>query len=490
MVNRLSVSALSHAARLRVVAKYWGQLTLIVAALLLVPLAVAVGFDETAIALRLTVVLVLLAATGALSARIPFAAPIQANEALVVTALAYLTTSVALIWPFMVALDTCIDAWFESVSAVTTTGLSTFTHVDQMPRTLLFTRAYMQWFGGLGIVVLSVALLNRNDVSLQRLLGKQGGEGEGLVATTRIHARRMLVVYGALTLFAIALIGATGAPWFDAVCHALAAISTGGFSTHDASLGGFPGHAVPASVTLVTVLGAISLPVYVFAYRGQWGRMVADEQVRALLLLIVVVSVGFYLFESGWRGPQVHEVGRSILMGTSALTTSGFSSGSVADLNSATKLWLVFAMACGGGLGSTAGGIKLIRVIIMARLLQLLLRRLAMPNRAVSAVRVAGQSVGTEEISLTAIVILLFCSVTVLSWLPFVAAGYDPLDALFEVTSATATVGLSTGIVASGLAPALKALLCLDMLAGRVEFIALLVLVYPGTWFGPRSDMS
>jgi len=487
MTSSESLAALTHAVRPRLVAKYWGQLVLVVGALMLAPFATALAIGESSVGWRLAEVAVAFAAIGALAARLPVGAPIQANEALVVTALGYVSTSAAMAWPFMLAADSPIDAWFEAVSAVTTTGLSTFPHVAAIPRALLFTRAYMQWFGGLGIAVLSVALLNRNNVSLQKLVGKP--TGEGLIATTRIHARRMSAVYLALTALAIAVIVASGAPWFDGICHALAAISTGGFSTHDESLAAFSGWTVPAAVTLFSFFGAVSLPLYFFVYRRDWRRVARDEELRALWWLVCIVSIGLYFFQFGWRSPAGDAVGHAVLIGTSALTTTGFTNLPIDQLNSAAKIWLILAMVCGGGIGSTAGGMKLMRLILMFRLLQLHLRRIAMPPHAVAELRIAGQPVELEEIAQAALVMMLFVAVVVLSWLPFVASGHDPLNALFEVTSATGTVGLSTGITAPELAPGLKALLCLDMLCGRVEFVAMLVLVSPATWFGARGQV-
>jgi trk system potassium uptake protein TrkH len=482
-----SLVALTHAVRPRLVAKYCGQLILVVAALTLVPLATALTLGDVAVCWRVGEVAVVLGCVGTLASRLKVTESIQANEALVVTALSYVVTSAAMAWPFMLAANGPLDAWFETVSAVTTTGLSTFAHPGSMPRALLFMRAYLQWFGGLGIAVLSVALLNRNSVSLQRLIGK--ATGEEFIATTRIHAQRMAAVYVGLTALAIAVIVASGATVFDGVCHALAAISTGGFSTRDQSLAGLSGWPVPAAVTLFSFLGAVSLPLYFFAYRRDWRRVARDEELRALCSLACVVCIGFYLFQFGWRLPRADAVGRSVVIGTSALTTAGFTNLPIDQLCSAAKIWLMLAMTCGGGIGSTAGGVKLTRVILMLRLLKLHLHKLALPPHAVAELRIAGQPVGHEEIAQAALVIAAFVTVVVLSWLPFVAAGHDPLNALFEVTSATGTVGLSTGITGPELAPGLKALLCLDMLCGRVEFIAMLVLVSPATWFGPRGQI-
>jgi trk system potassium uptake protein TrkH len=145
-------------------------------------------------------------------------------------------------------------------------------------------------------------------------------------------------------------------------------------------------------------------------------------------------------------------------------------------------------MAIGGGVGSTAGGFKILRLLILMRLIQVMVQRAAMPPHAVQATRLGGRTLDDEDIQRALLLILLFGVVIVLSWLPFVAYGHDPLDALFEVVSATATVGLSAGITHDGLAGPLKGVLMFDMLFGRLEIIALLVVLYPPSWLGRRSQ--
>ena len=145
-------------------------------------------------------------------------------------------------------------------------------------------------------------------------------------------------------------------------------------------------------------------------------------------------------------------------------------------------------MLIGGGAGSTAGGIKIIRLLIFLRLLQIIILRINLPRHAVIQARIHGERISENQIREALFFILLFGVVIFLSWLPFVAMGYDPLDTLFEVVSATGTAGLSVGITSSDLPDVLKSILCIDMLLGRLEIVALLVLFYPGTWIGRRSE--
>jgi trk system potassium uptake protein TrkH len=484
MAKNAALATLSFAARPAVVAKYVGQLMLVVAALTVIPLAVAILDAELDMAWRLAGTALALGALGGAVARLGGQPRIQANEALAIAALSYLATAVAMIVPFRVHGLSTIDALFESVSAITTTGLSTLTDVESMPRSFLFLRAWMQWYGGLGIVVLSVALLVGDDAVARRLVDTD--LTENLVTTTRLHARRMIAVYAALTLVGLACIALSGMPLFDAACHVLAAISTGGFSTHDRSLAGFAGGWQRAAVMGVCVLGAVSLPLYVQLYRRNWRSLAQNEEIRALVAMIVVATALIYVLEGAFRPDDPDAFANAAVLAVSAQSTAGFSTVSPASLGPAAKFIVILAMAVGGCIGSTAGGVKLLRMLLAFRLVGGALRRTSLATGAVDEPQLSGRRIGADEMLRACMVIAVFFAGILLSWLPFLAAGRDPLDALFEVVSATGTVGLSAGVTSADLEPGLKGVLCADMLFGRVEFLALLVLLYPRTWFGKR----
>jgi len=483
-----SIGVLGYAVRARVVAKYVGQLALVLAGLMAVPLVFALVDGESAFALRFAASCVVLALLGVPLARVAVPTQIQANEALVITALGYLLAALALSFPLAAAGLAWTDALFEAVSGVTTTGLTTVANVEQQPRAFLFARAWSQWYGGLGIVVLSVALLLGNHVAARRLVDPEGA-GENLVATMRLHARRVLTVYVLLTLAGFVALLLSGEGWFDAVAHALSAVSTGGFSTYDASIAGLPSGAARSAVLAVAFLCAVSLPLYYEAWVGGWRRLAEDPELRALVVAVVLVTLALWwcLPAHGPTAAPGERLAQAAWFAVSAQTTTGFATLPSADLGPSAKLVLLFAMAIGGSIGSTAGGVKLLRLILFLKLLQLLIRRSALPPHAVAELRFGGRVVSQDELSRALMLVLLFIAVAGLSWLPFLALGHAPLDALFEVVSALGTVGLSSGVTGTALDPALKGVLIADMLLGRVEFVALLVLFYPRSWIGKRA---
>ena len=485
------VNVLIYAVRGRVILKYAGQLALILGVLTLVPLGVALLTTDWLLLSRYAVICGGLFLTGGLLSRLPAPTHMQANEALTITALAFVFSPLLMSWPLIATGVPFTDALFEAISGVTTTGLSTLDNIESRPPGFLFARAWMQWYGGLGIVVLSVALLLGHHAAARRLTDPIE-TGETLVATARTHARRTLIVYLCLTLFAFALIWSLSGHGFTSLLYALSAVSTGGFSPYQNSLAALTTQSAAIAVIVISFLGAISLPLYWRAVHAGWRAGVrilfTDVELRALLIAGMLVGglLTWLAWNQGIGTPWYH----GFMLGFSAQTTTGFTTMPITELEPASKLVMIVAMLVGGSVGSSAGGFKLLRLLILLRMLQLMIRRAAMPSHAVAEPYLAGHKLETDDMLRAMQLILLFIGIMVLSWLPFVIMGYDPLDALFEVVSACGTVGLSSGIARPELEPFLKGVLCFDMIAGRVEIIALLIVLYPRNWIGRREVTS
>lgn len=478
--------ALSYAVRFPVLAKYFGQLCLVVAMLSLFPLAVSVFYGETQLTYRYGAVILLLAGGGFLLGRIQAPRNVQVNEAMVLTAAMFLIIPALMSFPMMASGLSFVDALFEAISGSTTTGLSMVTHVQEMSPTFLFARSWMQWYGGLGIMVFSLALLLRPGATSKSIAVAESGS-EDLVGGTRAHARRVLIIYSLLTAIGILTLLGLGAGPYNAVLYSLSSVSTGGFAPQDASLAALDGKLIQFSVILLCLSAAIPLSFYHGLYK-KGRRPVADVlQLRAILVLGMVASLLLGLCLALIQGVDwLDALHHAPLLAFSAQSTAGFTSMDLAQLDPASKLILVLSMAVGGGVGSTAGGLKILRLLIIIRVVQVVLRRTCTSRHAVVTPRIAGERLEDRGIQEALLIVLLFAAVILFSWLPFVMLGYDPMDSLFEVVSATGTVGLSVGLIDSGMPVLLKAVLCLDMLLGRLEILAWLVMVYPRTWIGRR----
>ena len=481
---------LTYAVRGSVVLKYSAQLAFILAILTIAPLLLALADADWLLVTRYLEICTVLFLLAGLFARLPAPVNIQSNEALTITSLAFLFASLFMAWPIMGSGISFIDAWFESISGVTTTGLSALGSIENRSDTFLFARAWMQWYGGLGFIVLSVSLLIGHQTVSRRLYDPVDS-GETLMATTRAHARRSLLVYVILTVLGFALVWLLTNNGFTSLLHVLAAVSTGGFSSYDISLAGMSSKAAIA-VIIISFLGAVSLPLYWQVFHSGWrdglSSLLSNVELRALFIACLLSGSILALLASFQGSGDAWYHG--FMLGFSAQTTTGFSTSSMIDVDPASKIVMIISMLIGGSSGSSAGGFKIIRLLILLRLIQLMFRRTMLPPHAVAEPYFDGQKLESDEIIRAMQLFFLFIALIVISWIPFVFVGYDPLDSLFEVVSACGTVGLSSGITRPELEPFLKAILCIDMLAGRLEIFALLVVISPRNWFGRRREMQ
>jgi trk system potassium uptake protein TrkH len=343
----------------------------------------------------------------------------------------------------------------------------------------------MQWYGGLGIVVLWAALSMRTSRATKALMGIS--HEEDLVGGTIARSRRALGVYCLLTGIGFTALAICGVPVFAATLHALASVSTGGFSSFDNSLQGLPNSFAAAAVIVCCLAGAIPTMNYYHAWQRRPAMLLFDRQVWSLLALAAIgTGVLIPLISNTETTWGTGSIGNAVTMAMSAQTTAGFSTVDVGTLPPPAKAVLIVLMAIGGGAGSTAGGLKLLRLMILLRFVQAMFFRMSLPPHAVSSPRLAGHRLGSEELHEATMYLTMGLFVVGLSWFAFLLMGYDPLDSLFEVVSATGTVGLSTGISGPQLPLLLKGVLCVDMFMGRLEIVAIILLISPRTWIGQR----
>jgi trk system potassium uptake protein TrkH len=288
-----------------------------------------------------------------------------------------------------------------------------------------------------------------------------------------------MLVNLALTAAGILLLKGAGLDLFEAVAQTLAAVSTGGFSTRNASLAAF-GAPAAALAMLLSFLGSLSFAWYFGArYRG-FKDTVFDPRFLAMLVLCLLGAIIVAVLSPALSTFQ------AATMAVSAQTTVGFATADVHAVAPAARLALIFSMLVGGQIGSTAGGIKILRLLLLLRLLQVALSRVSVAASARLPLRFAGRPLQMRHLEAAAAILTGYLVAIAVSWFLFLLYGYDALDSLFDIASAIGTVGLSTGVVSPHLEPGLRAVLCVDMLMGRLETIALVVLIFPGTWIGRR----
>jgi trk/ktr system potassium uptake protein len=401
-------------------------------------------------------------------------APLSQKDALIFAALAYLAFALVGAIVYLPEMS-FVDSFFESMSGFTTTGLSLL-DVEAAPRSLLFFRAYSQWIGGAGIVVLSIVFLPGGRATLLPLYAAEFRE-ENLLGNIVSTTRLVFSIYGGLTFLGFVAFVACGMGAYDALLHVLSTLSTGGFSPYADSIGHFRSPAVEIAVMVFMLVGAVAFPLYYRAAREGAGKLFFDSQLRALVIFSGL-GVGLALVYTGFRD-EPRLLLTNAFHAVSAITTTGFNVTDTRGWPEGVKLLAILLMTIGGSAGSTAGGLKLVRVLVLLRVAEWTLRRAFLPSEAELPIRQGGRVLRDEDIKSVVGLAVLYLGFNFLCSVLLTFTGASPLDALFESTSALGTVGLSTGLTAPGLPAWAKLVLALEMWAGRLEILPLLVLFYP-----------
>lgn len=476
--------------RPRVVCRYLGMLGLPLSGLLAVPVAPAAWFGDFDLAIRLALVCLLVLLGSFAASRVKAPKNVQENEVLACAALVFLLLSLLMAAPLSATGLSAVDAFFESTSAITTTGLSMVPNVQNTTSAFLFTRSWMQWLGGLVVLVLALAFVLEPGAAARKL-GALASDVGNVQESTFVRGRRILLVYALLSALGFLCVWALEGDAFSALIHTLSAISTGGFSTHQDSLAGLGEPAARWAVTVLSFAGAVPMLLFFGVFTKGVTSFDAASEAKALVILslLVVVALSAALMAST-QTTWSEAFASGLLLGVSAQTTTGYSNLEVGNLSSLSKTLLVGAMLVGGSSGSTAGGLKVFRLLIALLLIRLVLLKVSAAPHARPILRLGRGRVRSDLVQRALAVILLYVAICYLSWLAFLSAGFPPLDSLFEVISAVSTVGLSTGVADPDLPASLKLVLCADMLLGRLEVLAFLVLLSPRNWSMSRKDMT
>jgi trk system potassium uptake protein TrkH len=422
---------------------------------------------------------------GTLFARVPR----QEREAPLSTAL----MAVALIWlisalvsalPFTLGLGVpYLDGVFEAMSGWTDTGLTMMRSVDDLPRTLLFWRSLMQWLGGIGIVAFTIAMASRTGLTQFRLYRSEG-RSEALMPSVVATGLEMWKIYLVLTGASIGLILLSGVSLWDSVNIALSAISTGGFSVHSGGIPFYNNPLLEVLIVPVMIAGALPFKLYYLLYRRKGVRFFDDQQARLLFILvalgIVVIAWDLVTLSATDIATAVRQ---ALFMSAAAVTSTGFQTASPNEWASVTVLFLSMLIVIGGASGSTAGGIKLSRVVLGFQSLLWWFRRMFVSGKVLVPFKYGGRvipkNVAELEVSRNMLVIMLYfltifiATVLVMHLQP---TSFDSSNVIFEVVSAMCNNGMTAGFVSPDMADPAKVLFIAVMWIGRLEIIPVIML--------------
>ena len=475
----------------RLVAYMQGAVLLIEAACMTPALVIAL-FQQDGDAWALGATMLILIAIGAPLRFLvrPGERNLRAREGFLTVALAWIALSCFGALPFVFSgmIPNYIDALFESVSGFTTTGATVLENFDNLPQGIMFWRSFTHWIGGMGVLVLFLALtpkLGEGAVFLMRA-ESPGPIKSKLVPKVGGTAKILYLIYVVLTLCEVLALRLAGESWFSAVCHSFTTMATGGFSIYDTSLAG-ASKAVMWIVTVFSFLAGVNFSLMFLAVRGKLKEVLRSEELR--IYVGVVTATTLLLCVNLWAqaGVGFHDsITDAAFQTVTIITTTGFATVDFALWPTFCRMALVMLMFTGGCAGSTSGGIKISRIAILCKSLKRELKRLAHPHH-VSVLKVDGQAVEERVVSaagsfITAYMLVLLVGALVVSW-----DNYGFQESFAASLTCISNVGPGLGILGpmenfSILSPLSKLVLSLEMLMGRLELMPLLALFLGSTW--------
>ena len=416
-------------------------------------------------------------------------------EAYIVVALSWVFFTIFGMLPYLLGgyIPTVTDAFFETMSGFTTTGATILDNIDSMPHGILFWRSLTQWIGGLGIVCFTIVLLPGFGVSSQMLYLSEatGVTHSKICPKTRVMARYILMVYILLTAIESALLKVGGMGLFDAVCHSMTTTATGGFSTKQESIAYWHSPYIEYVVSLFMLLSAINFSLYIIAVKGRWKQLWQNVELKwfasSVGLLTLIVSVALILS----NGYGVEEAFRKSLFQVATCHTScGFATDDYNLWPPFTWMLLIFAMLSGGCTGSTSGGIKNLRMIIVSHCIRNQFRQILHP-RAVLPIK-AGSMLDNKLVTMVLVFIAAYMSVAFVGWTLLMAFGVGFTESMSTVISAMGNVGPGLGSFGpafswAALPDGAKWILSSLMLIGRLEIFGFLLIFYRATRRGSWS---
>ena len=414
------------------------------------------------------------------------------NEGYIVVALSWVFFSVFGMVPYLWGgfIPNITDAFFETMSGFTTTGATILDNIESMPHGILFWRSLTQWIGGLGIVCFTIVLLPGFGASSQMLYLSEatGVTHNKLYPKTRVMARYIFMVYILLTAVESALLMAGGMGLFDALCHSMTTTATGGFSTKQESIAYWHSPYIEYVVSIFMLLSAINFSLYIVAFKSKWKKLREFVELQwfacSVGLLTLIISAVLFL-NNGYSAEEAFR--KSLFQVATCHTSCGFATDDYNLWPPFTWMLLIFAMLSGGCTGSTSGGVKNLRLIIIANCIRNQFRQILHP-RAVLPVRVGGLF---DNKLLTTVLVFFaaYLSVAFIGWTLLMAFGVGFTEAMSTVISSMGNVGPGLGSFGpafswAALPDAAKWILSSLMLIGRLEIFGFLLIFYRSTWKG------
>lgn len=393
--------------------------------------------------------------------------------------------------PFVIsgAIPSYTDAFFETMSGFTTTGASILNDIEAMPFGLLFWRSLTQWLGGMGIIVLSIAILPMFGIGGMQLFVAEvpGPTPDKLHPRIKETAKRLWGIYMLFTIIEIILLKIGGMNWFDAINHSFTTMATGGYSTKQASVAHFDSPFIHYVIIVFMFIAGTNFTLSYFALHLKFGKVFKNEEFRyylgfvILFTIIIAASLWFY------GGYNIEQSFRdSLFQVVSIITTTGFATADYLQWMPFTIVMIFALMFFGGSAGSTGGSIKIVRITLLLKNSYQELKRIIHPN-AIIPVRINGKSVPPQIISNILAFVVFYMLISIGSTIVIASLGYDVESSLGAVAATLGNIGPGIGRVGpienyAHIPDFGKWFLSFLMLIGRLELFTVIVLFSPAFW--------
>jgi len=414
----------------------------------------------------------------------------NAGDGFLLVSLAWFLTSILGSIPFIITGATAnpVDALFESVSGFTTTGATIFADVEKLPRAILFWRAMTHWLGGMGIVVLTVALVPLLGVGGFQLLKAEtpGPEKDKITPKITATAKILWFIYIGLTALEVVLLMIGGMNWFDAVTHAFATMATGGFGTKNTSIGYYNSSWIDWVCTIFMILAGMNFSLHYRILQGKLQDLFKNTELKVYLAIIGIASIMVALVLLPKYGTMTEALRFSSFQVASIITTTGFATADFDLWPSFAKAVLLVLMFIGGCSGSTGGGIKVVRHVVLFKQAGNEIRRLLHP-RGVFSIQLNGRVGRKDVVYGVAGFVFLYLTLVLLVTLVVTSAGADLISAFSSALVTVGNIGPGFGLIGptqnySHFPDYVKLVWSFAMIAGRLELWTVFILFTPEFW--------
>lgn len=473
---------------LKLVLKLVGRVLLMETAALVIPLVVALLYGEDPIPFLLSIAIV--AACGFALSALPAKQQFFTREGFVAVGLIWIFTGLVGALPFLFCgyFATPMDCIFESCSGFTTTGATILTEIESLPKGILFWRAGTHWLGGMGVLVLATAIVPKLGIRSHYLTQAEtpGPVFSKLVPKQSQTSKILYAMYCVLTLLEVLCLKLAGMPLYDALIHSFSTAGTGGFSNRNASVGAYGSVAIDVIITVFMLLFSINFAVYFLILTKKWREALVSDELRFFLAVVVGATAVLTLANLGVYVGFWESLRYTVFQVASIISTTGFGTTDFVLWPQFSQLIIVLLMFCGACAGSTGGGMKCSRVLLLVRAIRRELHRITHP-RCVEVVKLDGKLVGEDTLHtllvfLGAYVMTVFAAALVISLdgFSFAVSFSAALTCVSNVGPGLEIIGPTGNFAAFSTVS--KAVMSLCMIVGRLEIFPILVLFIPSNW--------